>query len=184
LSDEQIARVYAAALFAAASEAGAVAPVRAQLSEIAAALAASEPLQSVLGSPRIESAAKRRLLVSLTEGADKLLTNALQLLVEKHRISLLAAVQSAYEVLAAQQARTLALEVTSAVALDADLEREIVARVEGTTGKKVQLIKRVDAAVLGGLVLRLDDMIVDSSLRAHVGQLRQRLITAEVRGGE
>jgi hypothetical protein len=33
-------------------------------------------------------------------------------------------------------------------------------------------------------VLRLDDMIVDSSLRAHVGQLRQRLITAEVRGGE
>jgi len=184
VSDEQIARVYAAALFAAADEAGAVERLRADLGQLVKALAESASLRGVLANPRIETEAKQRLLAELVADSDKLLANTLQLLAGKGRIALLPDVREEYEVLAAEKARTLKLEVTSAVALDADLERDIVARVEGATGKKVQLSKRVDKAIVGGLVMRLGDTIVDSSLRSRLAQLKQSLVTAEVRGGE
>ena len=184
MSDEQIARVYAAALFAAADEVGAVERLRADLGRIVKALAESAPLRGVLANPRIETEAKQRLIAGLVTGSDRLLGNTLQILAGKGRITLLPDVREEYERLAAEKARTLKLEVTSAVALDADLERDIVAHVESATGKKVQLSKRVDKAVLGGLVLRLGDTIVDSSLRSRLAQLKQSLITAEVRGDE
>jgi F-type H+-transporting ATPase subunit delta len=184
VSDEAIARVYASALFAAADEAHGVDRVRAELGQLVTALTESQALRSVLENPQIELSAKQRVLAGLTEGADRLLVNSLQLLAEKGRLTLLAGVRDDFERLAAEQARTIKLEVTSAVSLDADLEQQIVARVEQATGKKALLSKTIDETILGGLVLRLGDTIIDGSLRARLAQLRKRLITAEVRGGE
>ena len=184
MSDEAIARVYAAALFAAADEAKGVERVGAELGQLVTALTESAPLRGVLDNPRIETEAKQRLLSGLTEGGDRLLANTLQLLAEKGRLALLAEVRDEFERLAAEKARTINLEVTSAVALDADLEQQIVARVERATGKKALLSKTIDETILGGLMLRLGDTIIDGSLRSRLAQLRQRLTTAEVRGGE
>ena len=50
------------------------------------------------------------------------------------------------------------------------------------TGRRVELARRVDPAILGGLVLRIGDIIVDGSVKARIRQLRRRLATAEVRG--
>ena len=59
-----------------------------------------------------------------------------------------------------------------------------MARVESATGRPVAISTRTDAAILGGLVLRVDDVIIDGSLRSRFAQLRKRLLTVEVRGGE
>lgn len=184
MSDEPIARAYASALFAAATDSGSIERVQRELGQLATALAESEPLRVVLFNPRIEADAKRRVLAGLSEGADRMLANTLQLLAQKERVSLLPQIRREYDELAAQQAQLLEVEVVSAVPLDAELERQVVARVEGATGKTVRLSKRVDGAILGGLVLRLGDVIVDGSLRSRLGQLKHRMVTAEVRGGE
>jgi len=182
VSDGQIARVYARALFGAAQAAGRVEPVRRELGDFVAGLAASAPLRHVLADPQVDDAAKRRVLAELTREADRLVSNTLQLLQGKGRFALVDAVHEELEALAAAEAEVVNVEVTSAVELGPEVEERLAAKVAKATGRRVEMTKRVDAGVLGGLVLRVGDVIVDGSLRSRIRQLRQRLVTAEVRG--
>ena len=75
------------------------------------------------------------------------------------------------------------VEVTSAVELSEQAEHELVERVDRATGRHVHLTKKIDANVIGGLVLRVGDVVLDASLRARVEQLRAHIQHAEMRGG-
>jgi F-type H+-transporting ATPase subunit delta len=182
VSEGQVARVYARALFAAAQAADRVEPVRRELGDFVAALAASAPLRHVLADPQVDEAAKRRVLAELTRDAEPLVANTLQLLLQKGRLVVAAELSEELEALAAAEAEVVKVEVTSAVELGPDAEERLTARVAEATGRRVELTKRVDAGVLGGLVVRVGDVIVDGSLRSRIGQLRRRLVMAEVRG--
>ncbi len=179
MSEEQVAAVYARALFAAAGEAGAAAPVRRELGEFIAGLAASPSLRDVLANPQVEIAAKQRIVAELTRGAQPLVGNTLQVLLERGRLALVGDVQAAYEALASAEAELLQVEVTSAVELSPEARQKIAARVAETTGRQVELAASVDPGIVGGLVLRVGDVIVDGSVRARIRQLRRRLATAE-----
>jgi F-type H+-transporting ATPase subunit delta len=180
LAEENVARVYARALFDAAREAGAVAPVGRDLGDFVAALAASASLRDVLADPQIETSAKQRILVEITRGGQPLVTNTLQLLLERGRFGLVAEVREVYEALAATEADVVQVEVTSAVELSAAARAKIAARVAGVAGRQVELAVRVDPDIIGGLVLRVGDVIVDGSVRARIRQLRRRLATVEL----
>lgn len=182
MSEGQVARVYARALLAAASDAGRIEQVRRELGDFVAALAASASLRDVLADPQVDEAAKRRVLASLTHGGEPLVANTLQLLLQKGRLALVGDVHEELEALAAVEAEILHVEVTSAIALGAEAEERLAARVAEATGRRVEMTKRVDAGVLGGLVVRVGDVIVDGSLRSRIRQLRRRLVTAELRG--
>jgi F-type H+-transporting ATPase subunit delta len=184
MSEEQVARVYAGALLEAARETGSVEHVGKDFKAFADALDASQPLRAVLFDPQIEVSAKQRVVAALTEGVDPLVANALHLLLDKGRQAAIAGVCREYEELAAEEARVVAVEVTSAVRLTPEIEESIARRVEEATGKRPQLAKRIDEAIIGGLVLRIGDVIIDASVRARLQQLRERLLTAEVRGGD
>jgi F-type H+-transporting ATPase subunit delta len=170
-----VARVYAEALFAAAAEADRVAAVQADLGAFDDALQASPQLRAALIDPRIDRAGKARVLAGLTAGGDQLVVNALRLMLEKGRIALTAEVRREFERLAADAARVIDAEVVSAVPLGERAERELVQRVRQATGRQVRLVKRVDPAVLGGLVMRIGDVVLDASLRARVAQLREQM---------
>lgn len=182
MSEVQVARVYARALFGAARDAGRIEAVRRGLGDFDATLAASAQLRHVLADPQVDEEAKRRVLVELTRGAEPLVANALLLLHKKRRLAVLAELCDEFEALAAVEAEVVKVEVTSAVELDDDAEERLAAKVAAATGRRVELTKRVDVGVLGGLVVRVGDVIVDGSLRSRIAQLRQRLVTAEVRG--
>ena len=100
VSEEQVARVYAQALFDAAREAGAVAPVRRELGEFVAALAASASLRNVLADPQVDTAAKRRVLAEITRGGQPLVANTLQLMLERGRFAAVPELHQAYDALA------------------------------------------------------------------------------------
>jgi F-type H+-transporting ATPase subunit delta len=182
VSEGQVARVYARALFAAAHDAGTIAPVCRELGDFVAALAASAPLRHVLADPQVDEAAKRRVLAELTREAQPLVASTLQVLQQKGRLAVVAELHEELEALAAVEAQVVKVEVTSAVELRPEAEERLAAKVAKATGRHVELTKRVDAGVLGGLVVRVGDVIVDGSLRSRIAQLRQRLVTAEVRG--
>jgi F-type H+-transporting ATPase subunit delta len=184
VSEEQVARVYANALLEAARDVGSVERVGHDLEAFADALDASEPLRVVLFDPQVEVATKQRVVSALTEGADALVVNTLRLLLDKGRQVAIPDVRREYEELAAEEARVVPVEVTSAVALTPEAEARIVNRIEEATGRRPQLEKQVDAAIIGGLVLRVGDIIIDGSVRSRLRQLRKRLLTADVRGGE
>jgi F-type H+-transporting ATPase subunit delta len=181
--DDRVARVYARALFEAAQDAGRVPQVQKDLAQFDAALTSSSALRGALLDPQVERAAKERVLADLTAGTDQLAANALRLMLHKGRIALVPAVHTDYQRLAAEAARQVDVEVTSAVELSQRAERELVKRVEHATSRRVRLTKKVDEDVIGGLVLRVGDVVLDASLRARVEQLRAHIRHAEMRGG-
>lgn len=182
MSEEQVARVYAQALFDAARDAGAVEPVGRELGDFVAALAASASLRDVLADPQVDKSAKQRILAEITRDGQPLVANALQLLLERGRFGLAAALREAYEGLAATEADLVKVEVTSAVELTATARHKIAKRVAEAVGRRIELAVRVDPTIIGGLVLRVGDVIVDGSVQARIRQLRRRLATAELRG--
>jgi F-type H+-transporting ATPase subunit delta len=182
VGEEQVAAVYARALFDAAGQAGVVEPVRQELDEFVGALAASPSLRDVLSDPQIETAAKRRVVAELTREGQALVRNTLLLLIDRGRFPVAEELRRAYDRLAARATDLVAVEVTSAVQLTEGARKKITARVTEATGRKVELAERVDPAVLGGLVLRVGDVIVDGSVQARIRQLRRRMATEELRG--
>ena len=182
MSEEQVARVYAQALFDAARDAKVVEPVRRELGDFVAALAASAPLRKVLADPQIETSAKTRVLAEVTRGGQQLLANTLQLMLERGRFAAVAELRSAYDALAIVEEGVVEVEVVSAAELSPETEKKIAARIKEATGRRVEMARRVDPSIIGGLVLRIGDVIVDGSVKARIRQLRRRLATAEVRG--
>ena len=182
MSAGQVARVYARALFDAASDANAVEAVRVDLEGFVTALEASGALRSVLSDPQIDVSAKQRVVAEITREGQPLVANALQLLLQRGRLSLLSELSDAYDGLAAEAASLVKVAVTTAFELGPEESKQIVARVEEVTGRHVELTQQVDPGIIGGLVLRVGDVIVDGSLQARIRQLRRRLATAELRG--
>ena len=135
-----------------------------------------------LADPQVDTSAKQRVLHEITSGGQPLVANALQILLERGRFALVAEVATAYEELAATEADLVKVEVTAAVELTAADREMIAARVAETARRQVELSVRVDPNIIGGLVLRIGDVIVDGSVQARIRQLRRRLATAELRG--
>jgi ATP synthase F1 delta subunit len=77
-----------------------------------------------------------------------------------------------------EQNRLLAVQVTSAIALDADAVAEIGERVGAQTGRRVELTAIVDPDILGGIVLRVGNAILDASIRNRLEQLRKQVARA------
>jgi F-type H+-transporting ATPase subunit delta len=182
LSAEQVARVYANALFDAAKKADVVEGVRSDLDDFVNALSASAALRNVLGHPQIETEAKQRVLSEITGTAQPLVANTLLLLLERNRFDIVNQLNQAYGALAAEEAKLVKVEVTTAADLRPEEHGMIMARVAEVTGRRVELTQRVDPGIIGGLVLRVGDVIVDGSLQSRIRQLRRRLATAELRG--
>jgi F-type H+-transporting ATPase subunit delta len=182
VSEEQVARVYAQALFDAAKEAGAVEQVRRELGDFVAALAASASLRNVLADPQVDTAAKHRVLAEIARGGQQLLVNVLLLMLERGRFGAVPDLLQAYDALEIVEEGVVEVEVVSAAELSPETEKKIAARVQEATGRRVDLTRRVDPSIVGGLVLRIGDIIVDGSVKARIRQLRRKLATAEVRG--
>lgn len=172
---DAVARVYAAALFEAADQAGEVERVRTETAEFAAALKESPQLLGVLLDPQVGEDAKDGVLAEVFEGSSKLSVNVVRLMLHKGRVVSFADMQTEYERLAAEAGRIIDVEVTSAVELQPQDERDVVAKVEKATGRTVRLTKRIDDSIIGGIVLRVGDVVMDASVRARVEQLREQM---------
>jgi F-type H+-transporting ATPase subunit delta len=87
-------------------------------------------------------------------------------------------IRRAYDALWREENKLLPVTVTSAVELDEGLVEGLGERIQEQTGKKVELTSRVDADVLGGLVLQVGNMVLDASIRNRLEQLRKQVAKA------
>ena len=104
--------------------------------------------------------------------------NFLEALVERHRMPAIFRIRTHYDQLWDDENQLLPVEVTSAVALDAATIASIGRRIGEQTGRKVQLSSNVDPDVLGGIVLRVGNFILDASIRNRLNQLRKQVAQA------
>jgi F-type H+-transporting ATPase subunit delta len=172
---EEIARVYAEALFEVAKKKGKLDAIRGQLGQVADALQADRELAVFFFSPYFSSAEKRDGIARAITGAEPELTNFLGLLVEKHRMPVIFRMRRRFDELWAEENKQLDVTLTSAVELDPEVVERVGAEIERQTDRKVQLRSQVDGDLLGGLVLQVGNMVLDGSIRNRLEKLRKEV---------
>jgi F-type H+-transporting ATPase subunit delta len=175
---QEIADVYARSLFEVAQKEDSLDEVHEQLGEFTDAIDENRDLQVFLFSPYFSAQEKKEGLGKFVEGADDNLFRFLELLAERHRMPVIFRVRRAFDDLWAEERKRLEVEITSAVELDDDTVNSIGKRIEEQTGRDVQLSARVDEDVLGGIVLRVGNMVLDASVRARLERLRRQVTSA------
>jgi F-type H+-transporting ATPase subunit delta len=175
---EEIAQVYSRSLFEVAKEDGNLDRIRDELGEFADALAQNRELSIFFFSPYFSTEEKEDGLRRTVVDADPTLVNFLQLLIENHRLPLIHRIRRQFEVLWDRENRRLPVEVTSAVELDRSVIEALEAGILEQTGQNVELESHVDPDILGGIVLRVGNSILDASVRHRLEQLRKEVARA------
>jgi F-type H+-transporting ATPase subunit delta len=172
---EEIATVYGRSLFEVAKEAGKLDEIREQLGQVADAISEEHELQVFFFSPYFSPDEKKEGLRKAVSDADPIVLNFIDLLIEKHRMPAIMRIRQTYNGLWERENDLLPVTVTSAVELDEDTVRSIGDRIGEQTGRKVELSSKVEPDLLGGIVVRVGNSIIDASIRARLEQLRKQV---------
>lgn len=172
---EELAQVYARSLFQAAKQQGKLDELREQLGQFADAVQGNRDLQVFFFSPYFSSKEKQDALRRLLVDADPQLLNFLELLIENHRMPVIFRIRRTFEHLWEQENRLLPVEITSAIELDDATTGSVVQRIGESTGRRVTLTTRVDPSIIGGIVVRVGNSILDASIRNRLEQLRKHV---------
>jgi F-type H+-transporting ATPase subunit delta len=175
---EEIAQVWARALFEVAKEHDLLDKVREDLGEFVDALNESRDLMVFFFSPYFSTKEKKDGLERAVSGAEPVFMNFLEALIERHRMPALFRIRARYEVLWKDERDLLPVEVTSAVELDKSTISSIGERIGEQTKRTVELSSKVDPDILGGIVLRVGNVILDASIRNRLEQLRKQVARA------
>ncbi len=173
MADRQAAKRYAQAAFAIASDGDAIAQWRADLDDVAAVLADSDAA-GWFAAPRVavadrQAAAERALEVG------PLALNLARLLIAKGRTAEAREVADAFNRLADEHEGLAQAEITTAVPLQDDQVAAMEQRLGEALGKQITATASVDSDIIGGVVLRIDDHLIDGSVRSRLRRLRQEL---------
>jgi ATP synthase F1 delta subunit len=175
---EEIAAVYARSVFEVAREAGKLDVVREQLGQFADALAENHEMQVFFFSPYFSTQEKINGLRKSVDGAEAIVLNFLELLAEKRRMPALFRIRRAYDELWEEENKRLPVEIVSAVKLQKRVTKEIGDRIAEQTGRTVELTTEVDPDVIGGLVVRVGNTVLDASVRHRLEILRKEVARA------
>lgn len=173
MADRQAAKRYAQAAFAIARDGDAIAQWRADLDDVAAVLADSDAA-GWFAAPRVpvadrQAAAERALEVG------PLALNLARLLIAKGRTLEAREVADAFNRLADEHEGLAQAEITTAVPLQDDQVAAMEQRLGEALGKQITATAGVDSDIIGGVVLRIDDHLIDGSVRTRLRRLRREL---------
>ncbi|HTX46391.1 MAG TPA: ATP synthase F1 subunit delta [Solirubrobacteraceae bacterium] len=175
---EEIAQVYARSLFEVAKEQDLLDTIREQLGQFADALNDNREVAIFFFSPYFQTSEKKAGLERMISGAEPIFMNFLQALLERHRMPAIFRIRAAYEQMWEEENRLLPVQVTSAVELDEQTINSIGERIGQQTGRKIELSSEVDDGIIGGIVLRVGNVILDASIRNRLEQLRKQVAQA------
>jgi F-type H+-transporting ATPase subunit delta len=175
---DEIAQVYARALFEVALEMGLLDAIKQQLGEFVEVLSNNRQMAIFLFSPYFSTDEKKAGLKRAVTGAEPIFYNFLETLLERHRMPVIFRIRAAYDQMWEEENRLLPVQVTSAVSLDEQTISSIGARIGEQTHRKIELSSEVDDSIIGGIVLRVGNVILDASIRNRLEQLRKQVAHA------
>jgi F-type H+-transporting ATPase subunit delta len=164
-------RVYARALYDAALERGNVGDVQDQLAAVAEAMGELPQLRSVIGNPQVDAESKATVLEAAAGEPDELVSNFLHLIAEKGRAGSIEGIRAELDRIVAQAEGQLNVTLTTAYELSEAEAKDIVARIEKASGRKVEATRKVDPGLIGGIVLEAGSLRADASVRGRLDRL-------------
>jgi F-type H+-transporting ATPase subunit delta len=175
---QEIADVYARSLFQVAKEHDVLDEVHEGLGEFADALAGNRDLEIYFFSPYFSSQEKREGIRKVIEDGEEHFVRFLELLAENHRLPVIFRIRRAFDDLWSEERKLLNVEITSAVELHPNTVRSIGNRIGKETGREVEVTAKVDSDLLGGVVIRAGNVVMDASVRSRLERLRREVAKA------
>ena len=165
---------YARAILNLAKESGLETEVNADMQFINATISESHDLQTMLKSPVIKAADKKKVLDAIFKDKVNAVSLGLfNLLEENKRMVMLEPIAAQYTIIYDYLKNMNVAKVTTAVALTKDMEQKVLDKVVELTGNKTSLENIIDPSILGGFILRVGDMQYDASISNNLNELRR-----------
>ena len=177
MRDSTIARNYADALLSLATKAGDLAGWGTMITDVADAVERDDQLRNFLQSPKISASEKNEVLgKALQDRMPRVMVRFLQTLVKNRRQMLLPVIAAEYRSLVDDAEGRVNAQVTVARETS-DEERSAIAReLSRTLGKTVVPHLSINPAILGGVVVRIGDQVMDGSVRKRLAVLKSRML--------
>ena len=178
MASEEVVQGYAEALFRIVKAEGELDRVEDELFRFGKLLEKQHELKQALSDQSIDRAQRTKVLEDLL--ADKVSPHTLSLLafvVEQGRARQLPQILDQLSDLAAEARQSVVAEVRSAVPLDDDQRDELAGALSKATGKKVEVKSLVDPSIVGGVVAKVGDTVIDGSVRRRLEQLKEQVRT-------
>ena len=175
---EEIANVYARSLFEVAQEHDTLDDIKEQLDQFADEMDSNRELQVFFFSPYFSSAEKKDGVDKVIENGDEHLVRFLELLAERHRMPALFRIRKEFDRLWAEENQLLPVTITSAVELEDDTVKDLAKRIEDQTGRQIELTTTVDPNLIGGLQMRVGNMVYDATIKNRLEKLRREVARA------
>jgi len=181
LTGNIVARRYAKALFTLGVKEKAADTFGKDLAGLAGAMSASPDLLKLFKSPSFNTQEKKAVLNDVVAKLNMapLSVNFLSVLADKGRLDCLPDIQETYAELLDDMSGVVRGKLTTAMELPAKRQKDIKAKLEKKSGKKLVLDFGVESAILGGVVLRVGDKVLDASLRAQLQLLKDQIKRGE-----
>ena len=173
-----LAKRYAKAIFSLGKEQGKVEVYAESLNAIADLYANAElEVEDALTNPLYPLEARQKVMSKIAEAvdADQIMTSFLNLLIEKKRVDVLPEIAHAVQEMLDEEENISHGSVTSAIELDSTVLEKIQATLEKITGNKVILETQVDPSIIGGIVAKVGDLVLDGSIRTQLNGLKESI---------
>ncbi|KAA1174132.1 F0F1 ATP synthase subunit delta [Marinobacter salinexigens] len=170
-----LARPYAKAAFAAAQEQNQLAEWS-QVLTVAGQVTANEDIRQLLANPGLEEQKKAELILEIVEnGVTDQVRNFFTVLAESRRLPLLSEIATLFNMYRADLERTVDIDVTAAFELTDEQQQKLAQALSAKLERKVSLAASLDKSLIGGVVIRTGDLVIDASVRGKLSKLADAL---------
>ncbi len=172
-----LARRYAKALFAVGKENESYEAYNDALQGVAGLYASNPEIVDALTNPLYPLDVREKVMTGLVEsmGVEKVMGNFLKLLVQKKRAEILPEITEEFQIMVNEEKNVSHGSIVSAVELSDELQANVQATLEKLTGKKVVLSTSVDPSLIGGIIAKVGDLVLDGSIRTQLAGLKDSI---------
>jgi len=172
-----LAKRYAKALFAVGKELGAFDEYTRALGEISELYSTSPEVRDALTNPMYPVDVRGKVMEHLVQllKTSQEMSNFLNLLVQKKRADVLPDIAEVFQAMVDEDRNVCKGTVVSATALSAELQTKVQATLEKITSKTVELKSEVDPSIIGGIIAKVGDLVLDGSIKTQLAGLKESI---------
>jgi F-type H+-transporting ATPase subunit delta len=168
---------YVSALTQIAEERGTWNVINDDLCKIAGLLKENTELENFLLHPVIKNEDKKDVLEKVIKGSvSEIVFDFLNILLEKNRIYLIPSIQDFFKAQLLKKNNIINIYATTAIELDKDMEYRLIEKLSNKLQKTINIISKIDESIIGGVILQIDDKVVDGSIKAKIDNMKKQLI--------
>lgn len=172
-----LARRYAKALFTVGKEQKTFEEYNQVLQGVAGLYVSNPEVVDALTNPLYPTDIKEKVMDGMIRSmaVDAVMGNFLRLLVQKKRIEILPEIAEEFQIMVDDEKNISHGNVISAIELSAELQANVQTTLEKLTGKKVKLTTSVDPSIIGGIIAKVGDLVLDGSIKTQLAGLKDSI---------